>query len=82
MEPKLAETAAVADRAVGAIDTLKTRVVLEQEVGAICCPNVRGSSLAHAISPQELKTGVAKTDTNNVFGGGRSVYRVRCAQHK
>merc|ERR1711959_871066 len=31
MEPKLAETAAVADRAVGAIDTLKTRLVLEQE---------------------------------------------------
>ena len=61
MEPKLAETAAVADRAVGAIDTLKTRVVLEQEVGAICFPSVRGSSLAHAISPQELKTGVAKS---------------------
>ena len=31
MEPKLAEAAAVADRAVGAIDTLKTRVALEQE---------------------------------------------------
>ena len=41
MEPKLAETTAVADRAVGAIDTLKTRVVLEQEVGAICLPNLR-----------------------------------------
>ena len=37
-------------------------MVLEQEVGAICLPIcARVGSLAHAISPQELKTGVAKS---------------------
>ena len=62
MEPKLNEVEQTASRAVGSLETLKTRVALETEVGVFCLHGCAASLTSASVTlQQELKSGVTKS---------------------